>query len=69
MRAVFQALRASAETQPGTVAIIDDSRQLTWGALAEAVAVAATGFAAGPQTVGLRLVGIDYAIALSLIHI
>ncbi|WP_299905700.1 AMP-binding protein [uncultured Paracoccus sp.] len=63
MRAVFDALRAHAETQPEAVAIIDDSRRITWVELAEAVALAAAGFAAGPETVGLRLMGIDYAIA------
>ncbi|WP_232816543.1 AMP-binding protein [Paracoccus zhejiangensis] len=60
---MFDALRAHAGTQPEAVAIIDDSRRITWAELAEAVALVAAGFAAGPQTVGLRLTGIDYAIA------
>ena len=63
MKAVFQALRAHADSQPEALAISDDSRQITWGQLAQAVGRAAAGFAAGPQTVGLQLTGIDYAIA------
>lgn len=63
MKAVFQSLRAHADSQPDAAAIIDSGRQITWGQLAQAVGRAAAGFAAGPRTVGLRLSGIDYAVA------
>ena len=62
MRAVFDALRAHAQAQPDAVAISEGGRSITWGRLAEAVRRAAEGFSAGPETVGLRLAGIDYVI-------
>lgn len=63
MRAVFDALRAHAQTRPDATAIREGERSITWSELAASVARAAAGFAAGPPTVGLRLSGIDYAIA------
>lgn len=63
MRAVFDALRAHAQTRPDATAIREGERSVTWSELAASVARAAAGFAAGPPTVGLRLSGIDYAIA------
>ncbi|MFV0300633.1 MAG: class I adenylate-forming enzyme family protein [Paracoccus sp. (in: a-proteobacteria)] len=63
MKSVFEALRASAAACPEALAIADDSRRMSWAELALAVRRAAAGFAEGPRTVGLRLAGIDYAIA------
>ncbi|PHQ66765.1 MAG: long-chain acyl-CoA synthetase, partial [Paracoccus sp.] len=62
MTPVFDALARNAVERPQNLAFADGQRGLTWSALAQAVACAAAGFAAGPRIVGLRLAGLDYVI-------
>ncbi len=63
MRPVFDALSRHASQQPDATAFRDGTRAVTWAELADAVGRAATGFAAGPRTVGLHMTGLDYVIA------
>lgn len=60
---IFDALARHARQQPDAIAFRDGDRTISWAGLARAVGHAAAGFAGGPRTVGLRLVGLDYVIA------
>ncbi|MCP4638252.1 MAG: long-chain fatty acid--CoA ligase, partial [Methyloversatilis sp.] len=60
---IFDALARHARQQPDAIAFRDGDRTISWAGLARAVGHAAAGFASGPRTVGLRLVGLDYVIA------
>lgn len=62
MTPVFDALARNAVERPQNMAFADGQRGLTWSTLAQAVACAAAGFAAGSRIVGLRLAGLDYVI-------
>lgn len=59
---VFDALERNARQRPQDIAFDDGKRSLTWDVLAKTVARVARGFAEGPDTVGLRLAGLDYVI-------
>ncbi|MFN3278660.1 MAG: AMP-binding protein [Paracoccus hibiscisoli] len=63
MTPLFDALARHAGQRPDIIAFRDCDRAISWAGLAQAVSHAAAGFAGGPRTLGLHLVGLDYVIA------
>ena len=62
MRMIFEALARHAAERPTATAFSRGDDMIGWRQLAQRVARAATGFAAGPQTVALALDGFDYVV-------
>lgn len=63
MTPIFDALARHARQRPDATAFRDGDRQISWADLARTVGRTAAGFADGPRTVGLRIVGLEYVIA------
>ena len=62
MRMIFEALARHAAERPTATAFSRGDDMIGWRQLAQRVARAATGFAAGPGTVALALDGFDYVV-------